>query len=336
MSTLTPRIDKIDKNYLINGNFDFWQRTAANQLLVTANRAYGADRWMIFPSIASANGAQMIRATSSNVGSTYDCNIGAWATPLAKVGMAQIIEKANMRSLLNKEVTFSVSAKVNSSTSVIRCEILAWTGTSDAVTSFTNAVPYTNWSTYTLAASFTSVASITSNITTSYNKVVVSGTVPSNANNLICVVSYISGSDQIYLSQAQLIVGDIADPDFSAAGRTIGGELLLCQRYYEKSYTLEQSPATGDQYGAVRVTSNASALGEATAFQFKVTKRAIPTVALYHPASGAINTLYRVSDAAAIGGSSVGFTNQSGVRLITLGSASNNLYDFHWTADAEL
>src|SRR5690348_2064259 len=98
MSTLTPRVDKIDKNYLINGNFDFWQRIAGSDLTVTTNRAYGADRWMLFPSITNANGAHMVRAASTNAGSAFDVNIGAFAVSFAKCGMAQIVENANTRS----------------------------------------------------------------------------------------------------------------------------------------------------------------------------------------------------------------------------------------------
>lgn len=221
----------VSKNYLVNGNFDFWQRNTG-QILVTTNRTYGADRWMLFPSTTSSNAAQIIRSTSTNVGSTYDMNFGPWSFS-QKCSVAQIVEEKNITLLRGKDVTFSFKAK-SSGSNPIRFQILGWTGTADVVTAFSNAVPYTNWTTYSLAANFVSIASGTgTNSNVGYTSFSCGGTVPTNVNNIICIITYAEdGGQQQYVSQVMLNEGLGAQP-FSLAGGTIAQEITLCERYFQ-------------------------------------------------------------------------------------------------------
>lgn len=46
MSALTPRLDRLEKNVIINGNFDVWQR-GSSFTGVTGNALYSADRWNV-------------------------------------------------------------------------------------------------------------------------------------------------------------------------------------------------------------------------------------------------------------------------------------------------
>lgn len=234
MSLLTPRLDKLEKNYLINGNFDYWQRINGSQLLLSTNKAYGADRWMGFPSVTNASSAQIQRTVSTNTGSQYDMTFGPWGVN-KKMGAAQIIESNVTKALQGKTVTFSAFIKSTAAANH-RIQLLAWTGTADSVTAFTNAVPYTEWSGYTLSsASFVSVAVLSRTAASNgYEKVTLTGTVPSNCNNLICVVAYADDAGvQNYLSQAQLTVGSGTPNDFSYFSRDVVGELAACQRYFQ-------------------------------------------------------------------------------------------------------
>jgi hypothetical protein len=334
MSSLSPRIDRIDKNYLINGNFDFWQRTVANDLQVTINRAYGADRWMIFPSITNGTAARMQRTASTNVGSTYDVNIGAFSVANAKVAMAQIIEFSNTVPLRGKDVTVSIQGKGNGS--IVRVELLSWTGTANTVTAFTNAVPYTNWTTYSLAASFTSLGSVQAAMNnTVYTKLVLNASVPANANNIIIVVSYVSGSDQVFFSQAQLVVGTIEIGRASWAASNIGEELALCQRYFEKSYSTDTVPGSVTPDGQAhysRYNGSATTPGP----YFRVEKRRIPTMTLRDPANSNTGVIRDLNANNPIAATPVNATTSAFAVDTALGMDTLTAYRYHWTADAEL
>jgi hypothetical protein len=346
-----PRIDRLDKNYLINGNFDFWQRTVSNDLTVTINAAYGADRWKLFPSITNSNAAHMQRASSSNSGSQYDMNLGAFGVANAKCAAAQIVEFDNTKLLRNKEVTFSAYVKNNNvNPSTVRLHIIAWTGTANVITAFTNAVPYTDWSTYALASNFVSVAATSKVISGvgAYTKVVVSGTIPAGATNIVCVMSYDSGIDQVYWSQAQLIAGTHSDPDFSPAGRNISDELLMCQRFYDKSYDLGIVPGTATNVGNIYWRQAGSVSGAGVQWiAYKTGMRSTPTVSLFSPqtGSGGSGGSARFYNDTQASDRVVGVQDMSvSLFVVNYSSASNggttigdlNFLRVHWTADAEL
>ena len=342
MASNAPRIDRLDKNYLINGNFDFWQRQVANDVRTgTGSSAYGADRWKVFPSSTTNQSAHTQRAASTNTGSQYDMNFGPFAAN-EKMGVAQIVEFANTKLLQGKEVTFAVTLKSDAASN-LRLHLLAWTGTADSVTAFTNAVPYTNWSTYTLASNFTSIAVSNVVTTTGYVQYSVTGTVPTNCNNLVCIVSYDQNAgQQHYASQALLYIGSHSSPEFSMAGRNMTEELAMCQRYFEKSYNVSNAVGTnGDESGMwTWKCAQGNNLLRNTSGHFLVQKRAIPTISVY----SYNGTLNQVS--AETSTSNVGLTTLTPSRIcehtwqgidVTAAILTNgNWYWFNWTADAEL
>ena len=84
------------------------------------------------------------------------------------------------------------------------------------------------------------------------------------------------------------------DIPFQRAGRTIQQELAMCQRYYEKSYEVDVAPGTAAAatgrvtVAATAQTSSIMTLGSITTF--KVQKRTPPSVAFYNSGSGASGT----------------------------------------------
>jgi hypothetical protein len=83
-----------------------------------------------------------------------------------------------------------------------------------------------------------------------------------------------------YITGVQLEKGSTATSfDF----RSIGQELALCQRYYEKSYNTDVVPGTNTQVGRINVWSGQSGSGRlySSSFGFKVTKRATPTMSFW-------------------------------------------------------
>lgn len=114
-------------------------------------------------------------------------------------------------------------------------------------------------------------------------------------------------------------------------------ELSLCQRYYEKSYS-QGVPPGSIGYGGANATGvggvPAGSLGEST-IVFKVTKRTIPSITIYSPATGASG---KVRDASAGADVNVSMGNQgdSGAIWWATSIAGYVNLQMHFVAEAEL
>ena len=78
--SLTPRIDKIDSNILINGNFRFWQRA-----LSAAAPGYCSDRW----SGVSGVNSQSRQTNTSGTNSLYMMQVGGTS---GDIGIGQRVD----------------------------------------------------------------------------------------------------------------------------------------------------------------------------------------------------------------------------------------------------
>lgn len=122
--------------------------------------------------------------------------------------------------------------------------------------------------------------------------------------------------------------------------RSAADELILCQRYYEKSYDNATSPGTVTELGQSAFflygLANANYAGGTTS-HFKVTKRSVPAIVLYSPQTGAAGKIYNAGTTADVSGSATsigqnGFFANSG----SFGPTITINLRWHWTADAEL
>jgi hypothetical protein len=137
-----------------------------------------------------------------------------------------------------------------------------------------------------------------------------------------------------YITGVQLEVGSVATP---FERRDYGRELILCQRYYEKSYAVDTAVGTGLAAGIVGFNTPLTGTGDIPAnISFKVTKRANPTLTVYNAVSGASGAAYRTSDAASISVTAITYVGTNGGAVFTLASGSVNNYLIHWTAAIEL
>jgi len=200
------------KNFLANGNFDWWQRGTS-----FTSSGYTADRWY-----ASIGGTTTVSQETSVVpsGSTYSLK---WTTGAnaSYAEMAQAFEAADVNAMAGKTITFSglVRAQASFSGSIfirIQTNTTANTQTGGA---WTTAV--------------TATVTPSSSGWTSYSATYA---VPSGTAGLrvyIAVGAAQASGTGLYFAQQQLEVGSVATP-FSRAGGTLQGELALCQRYYER------------------------------------------------------------------------------------------------------
>ena len=118
--------------------------------------------------------------------------------------------------------------------------------------------------------------------------------------------------------------------------RDIGRELIMCQRFFERSYNI--GAATGSfTNGFIGFNTPLTATGDIPSnILFKVTKRDGPTVVVYNAVSGASGAAYRASDGSSISVTGINYVGTNGVGHLSLASGSVNNYLIHYTASSEL
>lgn len=119
-----------------------------------------------------------------------------------------------------------------------------------------------------------------------------------------------------------------------ASADSLTGELILCQRYFEKSWNLETPVGTVTRIGANRVVGSTS-IGQSFTLdtKFKVRKRDIPAFLYYAPDSGAVdNVTINGANVSNPGNDYVSEVNATDEIISTV----NTICYWHWTARSEL
>lgn len=142
---------------------------------------------------------------------------------------------------------------------------------------------------------------------------------------------------------------DQLEPGNMATGfeyRSMAQELTLCQRYYEKGFPLDIAPGPNSIfYQCFHISGTGSTIDGYSNFttQFKVTKRATPSITTYNATTAGGNAVaYLRNDGTWYNGSHGGTTicDKSfsiGGSYVGAGSVmTNRTIAFNWTADAEL
>ena len=135
------------------------------------------------------------------------------------------------------------------------------------------------------------------------------------------------------LANVQLQAGSVASP---ITPRPAGQELVLCQRYYEKSYALSVAPGTSGYSPGYTASVITPAGNSAVSVQYKATKRAPPNIVVYSPHTG---TAGQASDGGNVTAAAVPMTwteGSFGIYTPTAGLTANSYMYTHWTADAEI
>lgn len=142
-----------------------------------------------------------------------------------------------------------------------------------------------------------------------------------------------------YITGVQLEKGSTAT---SFDYRPYGTELALCQRYFQKTYSLGTKPGATGGYGAgiyngALFSYNQPALGSGSVgfnWQYKVFMRTAPTITAYSPATGSAGYATASTTDFAVSINS-GITGEYGCQFTGATLAANDCY-VHATASAEL
>jgi len=319
------------RNRLINGGFDVWQR-ATSGIGTTYN--FISDRWAVVRSNNSA-GMSTGRSTDVPVGFQYSQKIqrDSGNTSIDALYISQIIETVNSIPLAGKTVTLSFYGKSGTTkTGNLSAYLHSGTGIDQAGNNITL------WSGFALLKS-TAIAS-----TTTWTRYESTVAVPLTVKQLSVQFAYIpTGTagvdDSVYITGVQLEEGSVATP---FEHRPYGTELVLCQRYYEKSFQMAVAPAQNAGTGSATFLTQAVAASTGAYYSpisFKTLKRATPTaITLYNP--GAANAQMRNYTTGTDFTSTVlGVTNEREFQVVATspaGSAIGNQIALSWTAEAEL
>lgn len=313
MSSLTPRIDVLEKNYIINGNFGFWQRTSAAKFF-GAEVTYHADRFawaagtitgqVKSESLASSNYSNSsILPKNCGVMQRYEVttaqaslSAGSTAGPWYKVegyDFAHLLQNGGL------ERGISLSFYVASSVTGTYAIELANSDFSNRIFKTYSISSSGSWSRITLSLTAAEVAYGIASGNWNYlnntgllirfwlasgsssfgvNQDVWNGSsanVPSSHANFLSAVNNTWGITGI------MLYAGTKENKFITRG-TREEETKLCQRYFEKSYNIDTNVATNTSEGMLVLTTSGDASGyHAFTLDFKVAKRSLPTIAVY-------------------------------------------------------
>jgi hypothetical protein len=317
------------RNAIINGNFDVWQRgTSFANPTAAFSPAYLADRWFI-----SGNGILPVRTFTREAFALGQTEVPgepayflryAHTTPgdsATTNDLGQAIE--GVRTFAGQRVTISFYAKGAASLTlpVIALVQKFGAGGSPSADVTTNAA--------------TNVA-----VTTAWQRFTYTLTVPSITGKTIGT----DGTDHLRLlircplnqnftldlGQVQVEPGPVATP---FERRPIAQELLLCQRYFSKSYSVAVAPGTVTTDGQTYIESDSSGLsGIGQTTFFPVQMRATPSIVIYNPVTGASNSARRGTSNVT---PSIVSTGERCFAFIAPGGGAASSAG-HWTAAAEL
>ena|GEM_PF-1479481 len=220
------------RNYLINGNFDIWQRGTS----FTGGSQYFADRWIAVHGIAGSISRETFTPgqTEALGGPRYFMRYTSGVSEYPRFG--QRIE--NVLELSGKEITLSFWAKKGAA------------GDSDIAAIYLVQDAFASG-----ARTDTALGGIA--LTTTWTKYTLTGTFPSVAGKTVGSNTYAgfeiygqpwTHSGTLDIAQVQLEKGNAAT-EFEHI--SVNQELALCQRYYEKSYHIDTIPGTATEIGQV-------------------------------------------------------------------------------------
>jgi len=212
------------KNLCINGGFDIWQRGTS---FASSNSVYvfTTDRWEIVRH-GYHLGMTVSRQTAGLDGFRYCARIqrDSGNTSTNNLQFQTSFETSEVLPFINKTMTISFYARKSStaSSSSLNVQIISGTGTDQAMKNYTGGT-----------VSFQQ----TPTLTNSWQRFSFSGSVLSPYTEFGIWFGYTpsgtaGAADYVEITGVQIELGSSAT-QFSRAGGTIGGELSLCQRYFQ-------------------------------------------------------------------------------------------------------
>ena len=348
-------INPPNDNLIINGDFRIWQRSGFATLSHTAPAAfqYGPDRWG-FEAAGSGYAIDTIASTNlptgSFVGRSYRIETTTAKGSLASSDFLNVryrVEGYDYAKLHDGNFTVSFFARTNKAG---KYGVSFFNSAHNRI--YTTEIDVTsgdasseNWVKYTITITadssgtwlFDNGIGLQMTITYASGSGAQTSTLDQwqndtgvilTSNNQTNLLDAVSNYFEVY--KVKLEEGSVAT-DFIS--RPIQQEVALCQRYYEKSYNLNEAPGT--------ITNNGMAIersDDSTYFlniDFKCNKRSTPTVISYNPNTGASGSWRTGSGTNQSPTAIQDISDSSFIIFFSGGASATNIFG-HWIAEAEL
>lgn len=313
------------KNLLINGNFNIWQRGTSITSSAPNGIVYTADRWRVNPGTAGSVTVtrQVFKPGQTEVAGEPTYFAQVVASGGSNLNFRQRIE--SVKTLAGKKVAVSFYAKANSDVS-IDVYLSQFFGTGGSPSARVDLIKSINlsatWQRFILIYELSSIAD---------------KALGSNGDDCLELLFFKPETNLTFsLAQVQVEEGQTAT---SFDHRSLAEELGLCQRYFEKSYDLNDAPGTLTRAGAALYQSQASgAVGSSFNIWFTVRKRGAPVITAYNPdiSNLQIRNTSAFVDCSSTAVGNIGQTCFSLNFMLPSSGAVNQNLQVHWTADAEL
>ena len=338
-----------NRNVLINGNFDIWQRGTSQTSV-----GYGSDdRWTNFHSGSTKTHSQQTFAlgqTDVPGNPKYFSRTVASSVAGASNYVLKLQRIESVATLAGQTATLSFWAKADAPKNMA-VEFTQYFGAGGSPSSTVNAIGVTtialttSWKKYTVTVDIPSVAGKTLGTAGDDNlQIYFWFDGGSNWDNRTNSLGQQSGTFDI--AQVQLEAGSKAT---AFEKRPFQQELALCQRYFEKSYNLNVPPGTNVSAGTsvCSVTSSVTSLSRLFLdVRYAVPKRttavmgsSVNPIKIYSE-DGTLNAVSQYNASAtkltvnSVANSS--FNSLGNFMNMSTNATSGQAYFFHWTADAEL
>lgn len=272
------------KNYIINGNFDIWQRATTQ----TSSGFSSDDRWRNVHLGSTKTHSQV--ACTDTERALFNANYFSRTVVSSVAGDGNWVNKSqsieDVTKLAGKTVTVSFWAKADTAKN-IAIEFIQNFGTGGTPSSSVLGIGAqlvsltTAWQRFSITVNIPSIVGKTlgtDGVHTSHTSFYFWFDAGSNFDDRTASLSQQSGTFDI--AQVQLEEGSVATP---FEQRPYGLELSLCQRYYEKTNDNTSQYFTGWIVSAIAKSY--------FKIVFKTTKRITPTLTVFAPdgTSGSMN-----------------------------------------------
>jgi len=349
-NTSMPGNTNQTQNLIINGQFRISQRGATFTSATTpanSDDTYLLDRWTL---LSDGNDIVDVSQETTTVPTGVSGAILLDVeTANKKFGIIQFIEYTDALRIIGGKASLSFKARKggsNATLETLRCAILSWSSTQDAVTSDVVSAWNVAGTDPTLVANWT-YENTPSNLvlTTAYKTFKVENISIDTASTtnvavfIWCDDADATVADLAYISAIKLNPGSVASP---FEQELINVEIEKCQRYFFKTFTFTVTPSdsTGDPNGALVANAqvvninNSAAFGE-TLF-FPVEMRTLPTITLYNYRTAGTDGQWDNGSASLANAASTAIGTRAALLYDSGATASVGRYYIHATASAEL